>query len=91
MKNSSLLKFATASVVAVTAAIAPLSLPTQAQATTTAPVIEREGVYEDDGFDWGWLGLFGLIGLLGLTGKSSRHDTTVRREEAPTYRDPNRY
>lgn len=93
MKNSILLKFATASVVAFTAAIAPLSLPIQAQAQTTAPVIEREDAYEDDGFDWGWLGLFGLIGLFGLAGAGgrSRQDTTIRREEAPTYRDPNRY
>ncbi|MEP0914430.1 WGxxGxxG-CTERM domain-containing protein [Leptolyngbya sp. GB1-A1] len=91
MKSSNLLKFISAGVVACTAAIAPLSLPTQAQAaTTTAPVIEREGAYEDDGFDWGWLGLFGLIGLFGLAGKSSRHNTTtIQREEAPTYRDPN--
>ncbi|MBF2046866.1 hypothetical protein HJG54_24080 [Leptolyngbya sp. NK1-12] len=92
MKSSNMLKLISAGVVACTAAIAPLSLPTQVQATTnTAPVIEREGAYENDGFDWGWLGLFGLIGLFGLAGLGGRshQDTTIRREEAPTYRDPN--
>jgi hypothetical protein len=36
---------------------------------------------EDDGFDWGWLGLLGLIGLAGLARKN---DDQVAR-----YRDPN--
>jgi hypothetical protein len=35
----------------------------------------------DDGFDWGWLGLIGLAGLAGLAGK--------KREEPARYRDPN--
>ena len=29
----------------------------------------------EEGFDWGWLGLFGLIGLAGLAG---RHERGVR-------------
>ena len=40
-----------------------------------------DDVEEDDGFDWGWLGLLGLIGLAGLTRKNDDH---VAR-----YRDPN--
>lgn len=54
-------------------------------ADTTAPApidatddIETEA--DDDGFDWGWLGLLGLIGLAGLARKE---DDRVAR-----YREP---
>lgn len=42
--------------------------------TTTTRVVE-----ENDGFDWGWLGLLGLLGLAGLARK---------REEPARYREP---
>lgn len=65
----------------------PLSLPANAQ-TNTAPTTTDGGTtttYDrtanDDGFDWGWLGLLGLLGLAGLAGK--------KRDDEPTrYRDP---
>lgn len=80
-------KIAKASLLAATLAIAPLSLPAQAQTTTTQgdtyTTTPRQGVdavNDDNDFDWGWLGLLGLIGLAGLAG---------RKNEAPTrYREP---
>ena len=54
--------------------------------TTTDPTITDTAVVEDDGFDWGWLGLLGLIGLAGLKGKSEEHRETYRDPSI----DPNR-
>lgn len=51
--------------------------------TTTQPAVPNSDVSadtNDDGFDWGWLGLLGLIGLAGLARKP---------EERTQYRDPN--
>ncbi|MDX2213888.1 MAG: WGxxGxxG family protein [Oculatellaceae cyanobacterium bins.114] len=54
---------------------------------TTAPApidantdVDTDTDAEDDGFDWGWLGLLGLIGLAGLNRKN---DDRVAR-----YREP---
>jgi MYXO-CTERM domain-containing protein len=48
--------------------------------TTTAPDTTTTTVEDDnDGFDWGWLGLLGLLGLAGLARKP---------EERVQYRDP---
>lgn len=30
---------------------------------------------DDNGFDWGWLGLLGLVGLAGLKGRDRDYDT----------------
>lgn len=41
-------------------------------------------VEEDDGFDWGWLGLLGLLGLGGLAGKNnSNRDRHEARNTQP--------
>ena len=40
-----------------------------AQTETTAPAVVETN---DDGFDWGWLGLLGLLGLAGLAGRNRR-------------------
>lgn len=45
--------------------------PALAQEATDPVVVAGE----DDGFDWGWLGLLGLLGLAGLAGRR-RNDTT---------------
>lgn len=37
---------------------------------------------DDDGTDYGWIGLLGLAGLAGLAGPKRRDDDTVRREPA---------
>lgn len=69
-------------------AVLPLTLPASAQNTTepgvtTSPnTTTNTTTYEDNNFDWGWLGLLGLLGLAGLAGRG-------RREEATRYRDPN--
>ena len=46
-------------------------------ATDATPVVATQ---EDDGFDWGWLGLLGLAGLAGLRRRDDHvvHTTTSR-------------
>lgn len=88
MKLSTLSKIVGVSAIAVSTAIVPLNLPASAQ-TTTTPGTGTEATQpgtvtavdtQDDGFDWGWLGLIGLAGLAGLAGR--------KREEPARYRDP---
>ncbi|NMG20667.1 WGxxGxxG family protein [Brasilonema bromeliae] len=79
------------SVIALSMAL-PFSVPAFAQtttesgATTTAPNTTTDTrntrTYNDNDFDWGWLGLLGLLGLAGLAGRK-------RHEEPTRYRDPN--
>lgn len=84
MKNN-LTKIVGASVLTLGMTILPLTIPAQAQTTTDPTVtntsIPNTGVYEDRGFDWGWLGLLGLLGLAGLAGK--------KHHEPTRYNDPN--
>lgn len=87
MKFSTITKTMWASAIALGVATLPLNLPASAQqpapgqpTTPGQPTVETEA--DDDGFDWGWLGLLGLIGLAGLAGRSKDRDRT-------TYRDPN--
>lgn len=76
--QSSFSKFIGISAIAISATILPLSLPASAQVIT--PGVERRDAYENNDFDWGWLGLIGLAGLAGLAGK--------KRSEPTAYRDP---
>ena len=39
-------------------------------------------VEEEDGFDWGWLGLLGLLGLGGLGGLAGKNNSDRDRHEA---------
>lgn len=78
MKSSSLFKVTAVSLLTAVTMILPLTLSANAQ--VTAPGVEAVEVYEDDDFDWGWLGLIGLAGLAGLAGK--------KRSEPTAYRDP---
>ncbi|AFZ30638.1 hypothetical protein Glo7428_2108 [Gloeocapsa sp. PCC 7428] len=85
-KSNKLIKLVGVSLLAISTAAIPLTLPTSAQAVEPgvgAGVYEREGVYEDNDFDWGWLGLIGLAGLAGLAGKSKG-----RRSDATAYQEP---
>lgn len=84
LKNKKLFNLLGVSVLAVSAAVTPLALPASAQVVEPGVGVEREeGIYEnDDGFDWGWLGLIGLFGLAGLAGKGKR------RNDATAYREP---
>jgi MYXO-CTERM domain-containing protein len=86
MKSSELLKNVKLSLLALSLATLPLALPASAQTntapgtgTTTDTTGDTRYVRENDGFDWGWLGLLGLGGLLGLSRK---------REEPTRYSDP---
>ncbi|MBE9160609.1 WGxxGxxG-CTERM domain-containing protein [Nodosilinea sp. LEGE 06152] len=49
-------------------------------------------VEDNDGFDWGWLGLLGLLGLAGLAGRNKERTTTTYRTDdrvtTPTSTDP---
>ena len=47
-----------------------VSLTTSAKAQTDVEP-DITVVEEEDGFDWGWLGLLGLLGLGGLAGKNN--------------------
>jgi hypothetical protein len=79
MKRFSLFKILGVSLFSLAMTITPLALPVSAQGTQpNEPTVVYEN--EDDGFDWGWLGLFGLLGLAGLTKKN--------RQEPTAYRDP---
>jgi hypothetical protein len=85
MKHSNLFKVISASVFTLSTVIMPLALPASAQVDPVdnpPEAVVRDRVYEDDGFDWGWLGLIGLFGLAGLGGK--------KRQEPTAYREPNR-
>jgi len=99
MRLSSFSKILGISAIAVSATILPITMPANAQIIT--PGVERENIYEneDDGFDWGWLGLIGLFGLAGLAGKNKRREPVVERDarlgnrmvedrEPTAYRDP---
>ncbi len=72
-------------------AIMPLTLPATAQVEPgVGEPYEQIEIYEDDDFDWGWLGLIGLVGLFGLAGKSRRQEPTAYREPSTVradYRD----
>lgn len=77
MKDWRLSKWLGASVMAASLAVLPFTISAQAQTTTTQPDGQVGAVQtnNDDGFDWGWLGLLGLIGLAGLAGKNRRETT----------------
>ena len=58
-------------------AVAPTVLRAQATTDTTAGVVHTD---DNDGFDWGWLGLLGLLGLL----PRKRKDTVVETRTTGT-------
>lgn len=89
MKNNKLTTAFSASVIGLSLAVMPLTLPASAQtnntdsgATTGTTTTDTTNYRGNNDFDWGWLGLLGLLGLAGLAGRG-------RREETTRYRDPN--
>lgn len=96
MKRSNLSKVVGASVLSLSMALVPITMPANAQSsggtggtgssgsTTTDTTNTRSGTADynrnDNNFDWGWLGLLGLIGLAGLAGR--------KNQEPVRYRDP---
>ena len=53
-------------------AAGPVLAQEASETTEAAPATTQ-----DEGTDWGWIGLLGLIGLAGLRGR--RNDTTTTR------------
>lgn len=84
MKSPKLGKSLRIGLIATAISTLPMILPVSAQTSPTVPDSNTPGATndsttdttttdtyrQDDGFDWGWLGLLGLIGLAGLKGKS---------------------
>lgn len=96
MKSNFFVNCMGASVLALGLAVLPSALPASAQTNTqTDPVVPTTTNIEndDDGFDWGWLGLLGLIGLAGLKGRdrdtsnsySDRTSTSPSTSTNPRY------
>lgn len=79
--------------IALSLAVLPGKMPASAQTgtgtgadtTTTSPdtTTTTTDTYaaEDDGFDWGWLGLLGLLGLAGLARKPATTATAYREPD----------
>ncbi|PSN11898.1 hypothetical protein C7293_22455 [filamentous cyanobacterium CCT1] len=104
MKSNLVTKWVGASALALSLAILPSALPAAAQVTpdpvdpTLSDDVAPDATYtdpayevEDDGFDWGWLGLLGLLGLAGLAGRNRDRTTTYRTDDrvvTPTSSDP---
>jgi MYXO-CTERM domain-containing protein len=59
-------------------ALVPMYGTSQAQVTTGT---DRTTTADDDGPDFGWIGIFGLAGLAGLLG-NRRSDTMTRHTSA---------
>ena len=88
MKNKSLATWLGTGALAVSLAVLPSVLPASAQTGTGSDGIgtTSDGVgtttttteNNNDGFDWGWLGLLGLAGLAGLKGKDKGKDRDNR-------------
>ncbi len=90
MKNKSLATWLGTGAIALSLAVLPSTLPASAQ-TATDPIAPGNTVAipttNDDGFDWGWLGLLGLLGLAGLKGRDhdkNRATYTDRTTTTPT-------
>lgn len=105
MKSSDLSKVVGASVLALSVAILPLSLPASAQTSTepnptnvdnNGPVLDTTPFQETRGVadNWGWLGLIGLLGLLNLFRKGEepgRYTELNQSNSSVTTEEPVRY
>lgn len=61
-------------------------IPATAQTPSSSAPADRPAGYtatrtDDDGTDWGWLGLLGLTGLLGLIPKRRREEVDYRNTD----------
>ena len=98
MKPSSSIAFISAGILATIVSVVPMTSPAAAQTSTgtgtqgtsTQGTGTTTTTYEQRKDDnTGLWGLTGLAGLLGLVGRRKEEDrTTVRRDDAPVYRDP---
>lgn len=91
MKLSNLPKLLGTGALAASLTVLPVIQPAQAQLQD--PVDPEFGtpqervIVEDDGWDWGWLGLIGLLGLAGLAGRKKGRDTNETVYTEPTTRE----
>ncbi|HZG39732.1 MAG TPA: WGxxGxxG family protein [Nodosilinea sp.] len=81
MKINFLTKSIGATALALSLAVLPSTLSASAQTNTGDPSMTGDNTTttttaDDDGFDWGWLGLLGLLGLAGLKGRDRSNNTT---------------
>jgi MYXO-CTERM domain-containing protein len=53
--------------------------PALAQEATDDTATTTQATTQDNGTDWGWIGLLGLIGLAGLAGRRRNDATTTTR------------
>jgi MYXO-CTERM domain-containing protein len=58
--------------------------PASAQVAGDSGYMQTQTADDDDGTDWGWLGLLGLAGLLGL--RRREHTHVVDRDRVDTTR-----
>ncbi|MDX2098323.1 MAG: WGxxGxxG family protein [Leptolyngbyaceae cyanobacterium bins.59] len=83
MKFSNATKCVSAAALALSLSVVPSMVSAQTDTNspgTSAPADTTTNYNtEDDGFDWGWLGLLGLLGLAGLARKPA---------EPTAYREP---
>jgi hypothetical protein len=103
MHKSSSIALISAGILAAIVSVVPMTSPAAAQtssgtgtqgtstgtgtgAGTTTTTYERNNDNDNSGL-WGLSGLVGLFGLLGRR-KHEEDRTTVRRDDAPVYRDP---
>ena len=88
MKLTKIYQLSGMSLLAVSLAVVPFTKSSQAQAQTgTEPQVSVVKT-EDDGFDWGWLGLLGLLGLAGLAGKNKSQEHHEVRGTEPFPESP---
>jgi MYXO-CTERM domain-containing protein len=84
MDTSKFSKLVAAGLIGATLTFLPVTFSASAQTQPDTTVPRQDTPLDDDindnGSDWGWLGLLGLIGLAGLARK---------RQEPTRYRDPN--
>ena len=86
MKLSTIYKMSGTGLLALSLAILPFTTSSKAQIDPEPGIAVVE---EDDGFDWGWLGLLGLLGLAGLAGKNKQtHYETTTTTEPRTGTEP---
>lgn len=86
MKLAKIYQLSGMGLLAVSLAVVPFTKSSQAQAQTDPQVSVVET--EDDGFDWGWLGLLGLLGLAGLAGKNKSQEHHEVRGTEPFPESP---
>ena len=83
MNLAKIYQFSGAGLLAISLTLMSLTSSVKAQTNVESDLEPNTVVVEEDGFDWGWLGLLGLLGLGGLAGKSNNSDRHEVRNTEP--------